>query len=624
MHSLMKQLKFSQYTDTFEFNRILTRLQLPGGVKVPRPWDMMLLLLPLSAFILWFISLRYVDVGHMNDLGLVSVLPPTIILALIVLTISFCLTLRQPQGRVPIILLHLFLLIFMLYGITTLVEQATRFVDVYKHAGYVDYIIRTGAFDPNIYLYPGWPVFFISSAFITQIAGYHNALSFVGWSQVFFNLIYLGPLYIIYTTATTDKRLVWLGLWFFFVTKWVDQDHFSPQAFDFFLYLVIIAILLKWFKIPARTQPYLDNQRRKRFSRFPLSVQRFFEWLTAPDMIHTSAQPRQRIALLIILIIIFVLVVSSHPLTPIFTLASVSILVIFRRCRPFWLPIVMGLMIVAWIIFVARPFLPDSFSSVIGGFGHVDIASNLTDRLEGNPQHKFIAAMRTIMTAFVWGLALMGGVRRLLNGYRDLTYILLAIAPCLLFVAQSYTGEMLIRINLFSLPLMAFFAASLFYTKPTSTTSRSMTVAVLTMSIVLLGGFLFTRYGTERLEYKTNNEINAVSYLYNTATRNSLFLEPWDGIAWEFQDIEKYSSYSVTAFAPNAVQTKNVKDIVNFIEHAKYPRTYLIFTRSQKAMADSEGMPPTMLDQFQKAILASGKFKMVYSNADAQVLVYSN
>jgi len=67
-----------------------------------------------------------------------------------------------------------------------------------------------------------------------------------------------------------------------------------------------------------------------------------------------------------------------------------------------------------------------------------------------------------------------------------------------------------------------------------------------------------------------------------------------------------------------------VKDILNFIEHAKYPRTYLIFTRSQKAMADSEGMPPTMLDQFQKAILASGKFKMVYSNADAQVLVYSH
>lgn len=282
----------------------------------------------------------------------------------------------------------------------------------------------------------------------------------------------------------------------------------------------------------------------------------------------------------------------------------------------------MSLMMVTWIITVARPFFPGSFSSLISGIGHVDISSNLTGRLQGDPEHQFIASMRTIMTAFVWGLAFVGGVRRLLNGYRDLTYILLALAPFPLFVAQSYTGEMLIRINLFSLPLMAFFAASLFYTRPTSAVSRSMTAAVLAISIVLLGGFLFTRYGTERLEYKTNNEINAVSYLYSTAPPNSLFLEPWDGIAWDFQDIEQYSSYSVTSFAPDAVQTRNVHAIVNFIEHAKYPRTYLIFTRSQTAMADSEGMPPAMLDQFQKAILASGKFKMVYSNADAQVLLY--
>src|SRR6266516_5956415 len=177
MHSLMRQLKYSQRVFALDLSRVLARLPLSNTIKMLKPVEVVGVLLPLCALMMWSISLRYVYVGHMNDLGLVSVLPPTIILALIVLTISFCLTLRQPQGRVPIILLHLFLLIFMLYGITTLVEQATRFVDVYKHAGYVDYIIRTGAFDPNIYLYPGWPVFFISSAFITQIAGYHNALS---------------------------------------------------------------------------------------------------------------------------------------------------------------------------------------------------------------------------------------------------------------------------------------------------------------------------------------------------------------------------------------------------------------------------------------------------------------
>lgn len=598
-------------------------LHLRKAVKRTTSVDMLCIVLPLCSLVLWSLSLKFVNLGQMTDLGLVSVLPPLFIIALVVLIISFCLALQQPQMRQPILLLHLVLLVFMLYGITTLVESAPRFSDVYKHAGYVEYIMRTVTFDPKIYIYSGWPVFFALSAFVTQIAGYHSALSFVGWAPVFFNLIYLGPLYIIFTSATTDKRLMWLGLWFFVLTKWVEQDQFAPQALNFFLYLVIIAILVKWFKVPSGVQLHIRRQRRQLLDRFPLPAQRLFEWLTAPDMLRTPTQPGQRIGLLVILIIIFALVVSSHPLTPFFIVASVSALVIFRRCTPFWLPILMSIMIAAWIIFMAQPFLAGYSNLVTGSIGHVDIASNLTDRLaQGDPEHKFIAAMRAIMSVFICGLALVGGIRRWRKGYRDLTYVLLAIVPLLLFVAQSYTGEMFIRVYLFSLPLMAFFAASLFYVRPTSATSRWMTAAVLGISIVLLGGFLFTRYGTERLEYKTNDEINGVRYLYSIAPPNALFLEVWDGIAWQFQDEEKYSSYSVIAVLPDAVATQNVDAVAQFIENANPAKTYLIFTRSQKAMADSEGLPPGMLDRFEAALLRSGKFQLLYSNPDAQVLKY--
>jgi hypothetical protein len=608
-------------------SKVLTSAQIRNVAKTSESIYVVFTLLPLFALILWSISLHLVDVGRMNDLGLVSVLPPTIIVALVILTISFCLALRLPQMRQSILLLHLVLLIFMLYGITTLVEEAPRFVDVYKHAGYVEYIMRTGTFDPNIYVYPGWPVFFILSAFVTQVAGYHSILTFAAWVPVFFNLIYLGPLYLIFTTVTTDKRLVWLGLWFFFLTKWVDQDHFSPQGFDFFFYLVIIAILLKWFKAPSGTQLQLYKQGRKLLDRFPLSGQRFFERLTAPDMLLSRPiLSGQRVALLVILIFIYVLAVSSHPLTPFFIIASVSTLVIFRRCTPFWLPILMMIINAAWIILMARSFLAGYYNLLLSSFGHVDISANLTNRLiQGDAEHKFIAAMRAGMTAFVWVLAFWGGVRRFFKGYCDLTTILLAIVPFPLLVVQSYYGEMLIRINLFSLPLMAFFAASLFCIRPaaaTFATSRRMTAATLGISIILLIGFLFTRYGTERLEYKTNNEINAIRYLDSVAPTNSLFLETWDGIAWQFEDEEKYSAYSVIDIAPDAVTTHNVSGVIQFLKYAKYPRAYLIFTRSQTAMADSEGMPPAMLAQFQKAVVASGKFKMVYSNADAQIFVY--
>src|SRR2546422_651786 len=131
------------------------------------------------------------------------------------------------------------------------------------------YIMRTGTADPNLDTYFSWPGFFVLSAFVTQVAGYQSILSYAGWAPVFNNLIYVGPMYMIFTSFTTDKRLIWLGLWFFYLTNWIGQDYFSPQGLNFFLYLVIIAILLKWFKIPPKALPLVPWQRGQSRVRFP-------------------------------------------------------------------------------------------------------------------------------------------------------------------------------------------------------------------------------------------------------------------------------------------------------------------------------------------------------------------
>src|SRR6266487_1284236 len=486
--------------------------------------------LPFAAIVLWSLSLPSVDVGRMTDLGLVSVLPVSIIIALVILTISFCLTLRQPKLRMPIILLHLFLLIFMLYGITTLVEEAPRFTAVYWNAGYTEYIMRTGTVDPSLDAYFSWPGFFVLSAFVTRITEYHDILPLAAWAPVFFNLIYLGPLYMIFTSATTDKRLVWLGLLFFYLTNWIGQDYFSPQGFNFFLYLVIIAILLKWFKVTTEAQPRIPGPLRQHLGRFSPPVQGLYTWLTAPDTLCTPSQPRQRIALLICLVFVFALVVFSHPLTPFFVLASVTTLVIFRRCTPRWLPILMALMTGAWIIFMTQAYLAGHLNDVSGDLGQVNniITANVAARVVGSPEHIFIGAIRVVMTVAIWGLAFIGAVFRLRRGYRDASYILLAIAPFSLIVANSYGGEMLLRIYLFSLPLVVFFAAALFYITSASGRSRKMTVAVTGVSLILLGGFLFTRYGNERMDYMTYAEVDSAHYLYSIAPPNSLLIGGWD------------------------------------------------------------------------------------------------
>jgi hypothetical protein len=49
----------------------------------------------------------------------------------------------------------------------------------------------------------------------------------------------------------------------------------------------------------------------------------------------------------------------------------------------------------------------------------------------------------------------------------------------------------------------------------------------------------------------------------------------------------------------------------------------VIFTRSQKAQAEMfYGLPPAALDAVEDALLRSGKFVLVYGNADADVLRY--
>ena len=603
-----------------------TKLHFPNIVKIPKPMEVASFLLPLCALFLWAVSLQYVNIRNMTDLGLVSVLPASVIIALAILTISFCLTLQQPKLRVSIILLHFFLLIFMLYGITTLVEEAPRFAVVYRHAGYTEYIMRTGSVDPDLDAYFSWPGFFVLSAFVTRVTRYQDILPLATWAPVFFNLIYLGPLYMIFASATTDKRLIWLGLMFFYLTNWIGQDYFSPQGLNFFLYLVIIAILLKWFKVTTQAQPRIPGLLERHAGRFSSQAQRLYVWLTAPDSLYSAGQPRQHIALLICLMIVFALVVFSHPLTPFFVLASVTALVIFRRCTPRWLPILMAIMTGAWIIFMAQAYLVGHLDDVTGNLGQVSnvITANVTARVVGSPEHIFIDAMRVIMTAAIWGLAFVGAVFRLRRGFRDASYILLAIAPFSLIVANSYGGEILLRIYLFSLPLMVFFAAGLFCTTSNSAMSRKMTAAITGVSLILLGGFLFTRYGNERMDYMTYAEVDSAHYLYSIAPPNSLIIAGWDDGPLQFQDYEKYNSTSLANFSPGVITTQDVNTIVQFIDSQKHSDVYLIITRSQKAAVLSAGLPPGALDRLENALLRSGKFKLIYSNPDAQILKFAS
>ena len=87
--------------------------------------------------------------------------------------------------------------------------------------------------------------------------------------------------------------------------------------------------------------------------------------------------------------------------------------------------------------------------------------ANVLDRLSGTAGHVLVVQGRIVLTLVLWALAAAGAVRDWRRGRLDVRVVLLAVTPLLLFPAQFYGGEMLIRVSLFALPFVAVLACSI-------------------------------------------------------------------------------------------------------------------------------------------------------------------
>ena len=79
------------------------------------------------------------------------------------------------------------------------------------------------------------------------------------WAPVVANLLDLGALLLLLPTLCTDRRVVWTAAWLFFLGNWVGQDYFSPQAMAYFLHLVVLALLLGYFRRRSARSGPIDS-----------------------------------------------------------------------------------------------------------------------------------------------------------------------------------------------------------------------------------------------------------------------------------------------------------------------------------------------------------------------------
>jgi len=551
---------------------------------------------------LWAGAIGDVNPRQINDIGLASVLPGRVLFALILLSVSFCVLLHRRPLNIPVAALHLGILIFMLYGMTSFIEEVPRFAVSWRHAGVADYLVQHGRVDPKIDAYFNWPGFFALAALFTKLTGYKNPISLAADAPIYFNLLYLGAVAMIIRSATSDARVVWLGCWIFFISNWVGQDYFSPQALSYFIHLVILGLLLTWF-------------RRERYRSADGDV--------AESALLPSGTGWQRVGLLAVAIILFASIVPSHQLTPFATVGSVIALVVFRRTTARGLYVLMLVLLVTWLSFAAVDYLSGHIARLTSDVGNVsgNTTANVSERLTGSPDHLFVIRIRLVMTAGLWGLALLGVTRRLGRGHRDLTFALLAMAPFPLLGLQGYGGEMLLRVYLFSLPFVAFFVASLFYPSLTSRSSWTTTGLASLVSIALLGSFLFARYGNEKVNQFTGQELQVVDRLYKIAPKGALLVAGSVNVPWRSQGYNDYRYLTLTKVAADEGQSlPRLADLLTAMRRPRDGCAFVLLSRSQKTYTDLLGIwPPGTLSRLEQQIFSSPLFSRVYSSDDAAI-----
>ncbi len=227
-----------------------------------------LAILGLISVTMFAVPLRHLALGRMSAIGLVSVLPRTSLAGIGLLVLAFVLALGLRKARPLLLGGMLIAIVCCLHGVTSIIESAPRFATSYQIAGFAEYIGRTGHTAPSLYAYFSWPGFFALVAFVKAVTGGHNLLPVLRFWPVVIDLAYLIPVWLILRNLRASWRAKWFAGLLFTVGLWVGQDYFSPQSFDYLLYLLFVAFALTWFRTrPSAQQPGRPDGRLSMLSR---------------------------------------------------------------------------------------------------------------------------------------------------------------------------------------------------------------------------------------------------------------------------------------------------------------------------------------------------------------------
>lgn len=590
-----------------------------GNDDAPRlgPWGVPALLLP-AALVLWVFAVASLDPASFGFAGLVSRLSLPYFVALLTVNVGFVVELAG-QRRQSALTLYAATMLAMLHAASPLLYDTPRYAWTYKHLGVVEYLQQNGALDRSVDIYQNWPGLFAAGAVLSDLTGL-APLQYAGWAQLFFASAFFLGVYFLLASFTTDRRVVWLGAWLFMLFNWVGQDYFAPQPAALVMTLVLIGLALRWMpgSVPLEVSP-----------------SRVISSLVRREATHGSGNPqmvpkgvRRGAEALVYLCAGGVAV--THQLTPV----VVVLVIVALSLAGFVAPRRVGIGVAAiagfwiftsWDYFASTSSIP---SLSLRPFANAQTGDDVGQAVV---ESRVISLLTQAFSFSAWLLAAVGVVRRFRADRIQVAALLLVALPFALLLGNSYGGEAIYRVYLYSLPAVAFLAAIglLPFEAPLRWPGTAVIGIVTSLAVV---GFVVTHFGREQINYIRPGEVEAAQRLYDVAPEGTLVVSLAPNVPARLTG--DYPSYVVPGgfadpyvlqlpeFQNRRLGLSDVDRLADiYLDHFPWAEAaYIIVGESQRWLVETYGfMPPGEAAAFGELLEASPRFELVYENEDAAV-----
>ncbi|MCZ2803716.1 hypothetical protein O2W18_01195 [Modestobacter sp. VKM Ac-2983] len=582
-------------------------------LSLVRRWGPLLLLL--AGVASWAASLTQVDTTLRSDYGLLGLVGPLFSIGLGLVCASFVWELAD-RRRALALTAGIVALALVVNASVPLLYAMPEYAWTYKHIGVVEFFSQgPGVTDPRD-IYHQWPALFTGVAALADLTGV-SVLALAAWAPLFFSLLASLPLYAIARQLSPDRRVAFLTVFLFHATLWVGTSYLSPQALAFQLGLGFLLVVVTWLR---RTPT--------EWRRGPRALRRLKAWsVRGADPVPEVSRRARGVALAGLYLITFAITIS-HQLSPYILIAGLVLVTMLGAVRPRWA--VVGCIVIALGYLAPRLALINSAYGLLDSLRFWENAGGVVTTTTGTAGQVFTSRVSSLLALSVWLLGAAAVVASWRRPGRVLLPAAFAFAPFLVLAGQSYGGEAIYRVYLFSLPFTAFLIAQ------AALRLRWRRLVMPVLAVLLFGAALASIQGLHgTLAWSTfpRNEVQASQWLYENGEEGRMIVVGAQNapgrLSGNYNDFGVPSSGGdpdLIAFAGlggRMLDEANLAVVEEFMA-TQGDRPYLVLSTSMMEYAQYYGLlPDGSLQALEQELATAPGWTTVHETADAVIFQYT-